>query len=267
MSIYDERLTYPLQEIFSYLSCIDLFHLSNVSWKIYYYIEHFSEVNCLKLFLEKKLFQFFNRPPLLTKDDSIRMKLKKKNYTYKWLFTMWCKYKRVHRIPVRSVWFAHAGQPEYVPIYYDRAIKRYIIEIKSLIWLDLTYRFANVTQGHYRATLRMEVNNVSLARHNAPGRIKIYWQDTNGYHENHAEVKWHHWSNLRDSLKRSKFVKLKGAVLTNYDNETGWFDFCLQDFELTSTVDVYFAFNDVGLKSGMRWDYLELKPTNWSTIE
>ena len=263
--IYDPRLYDPFQELCRYLCVRDLSTLACVSRKFYSDIEDFCEKICLRLRLKIEINNLLHRQPLLERDNTIRNKLIGSEYTYRWLFSIWNKFKRVRRRSIRYIWFAQAGNPKHIPIYFDRKLQRDIVEIKSVCWLHLTHMFSSVTPGHYRAALRMEVNDVSAGHHVAPGKIIVHWEDAGALHERKAEIMWNHWSLLRDSLKKTKCVNSNGAVLTNYDSDTGWFDFCLQDFKLTTTTDVHFEFNDIGWKSGMRWDYLELKSIDWDT--
>lgn len=106
----------------------------------------------------------------------------------------------------------------------------------------------------------------------APVKIRLYWEDTNGYQERITTVKSYEWRSLRNSLKRlnkGNSIKLRNdASLTNYDSRNGWFDFCVADFELDNECDVIFEFSDViddWWKAGMRCDYVEIRPLDWDT--
>ena len=264
--IYDPRLYDPMQCVYGYLCVETLSMLSRVSRKLYRDMENYCKITCLRLSLDAEVNTLLNRQPILNQDNAVRNKLQETKYSSRWLFSTWKKFNRVYRMSVRCIWFPHAGDNAYIPIYYDDELQREIVEIKNVCWLHLQHRFSAVRFGSYRAVLRMEINNVAWGRHEEPAKIRVYWEDTDGLHEKRTEIKWDRWPLLLNSLANSKCVSSNGASLSNYDSDTGWFDFCLQDFNLTSTTDVHFEFNDIAndwWKSGMRWDYLELIPLDW----
>jgi len=136
------------------------------------------------------------------------------------------------------------------------------VMFSTVVWLQFIRTFNKVVPGEYLAVLRM-------CNHDAPVKMRLYWEDSQGYHERVIEVKSYNWRNLGSKLRhrKGKPVRLKGdAFVSNYDYRYGWFDFCFANFQLFDVSDVTFEYSDVcedWWKGGMQCDYAELRPVNW----
>lgn len=262
--LYDQRLYDPLQRVYSYLSVHDLATLSQVSRRLYRDILNYYESTSLRLSLKMEVNKVLNRQPLLIRDEVVRNTFEECQYSYRWLYLTWKRYKEIRRVLIRDIDFPKKGNEDFFPIYFDNNLGREIVEVNNVRALHLGYTFEDVQSGNYQVSLRMEINAISWGRHEAPARIRIHWDDSEDICEIKTEIKWDRWSFLRNHLRKSKSVNSNGAFLTNFDPNTGWFDYCIQNVEIKETSDVNFEFNDVEndmWKSGMRWDYLELSPT------
>ena len=130
----------------------------------------------------------------------------------------------------------------------------------------------------------MSVVDVSWMDHYASATIKIFWNDTKGEGERRTEIKAHEWKEICDrvkTLEEGTYISLRGASLCDYDPQTGWFDLYLEEFTVSGDAggdddthiadtdggtDVTFEFKDIlnfWWVSGMRWDYVELRPMDW----
>ena len=263
--IYDQRLHDPWQNVFIYLSVKDLFVLASVSRSFYHNIENYCQIICKKLSLESCVLGYFKYQLVLKQDTLVEHKLHGEHYKYRWLYVTWRRLRRVHRKSITKFAMDNLGNPTYIIRKYDNVVKREIVMFTSVIWLQFTHKFADILPGKYRAIMRMSNDK-------APVKIRIYWEDSNGYHEKITEVRSYQWQGLRNRirrLKRGKSIKLKGdACVTNYDSRNGWFDFCVADFKLHEVSNVVLEFSDIiddWWKAGMRCDYAELRPIDWIT--
>ena len=263
-NICDPRLYHPLQRIYTYLDISDLKTLSCVSRRFHSDIEHAYKTICLRLSLKENVEHLLYRPPLLRRDNEIRRLFNRVDYSYKWLYAIWRKYKRIYRKPIKDINFHLKGRESNIPILYDDYLGRDVVVIRQICWLHLEHVFINVVPGNYRACIRMEVNYVTWGCHANPAIFRVYWYDVDGYREKRAEVKSQLWRSVRSHLIESNTVRLDGAILLNYDDGTGWFDFTLEDITVSTTTDVCVEFKDTEnnwWKEGMRWDYLEMVPS------
>lgn len=267
VSINDQRLRYPFhQRVYVSLSVKELFSLAASSKTFQRDVEEFCEGICNRLKLVEKVCTLLNRQPALREDDALRERFRRGRFTHRWLFSVWRRFRSLFRQSISNIWFAQAGHPKYIPIYYDKQLYRDVVELKSVCWLQLRYVFRHVEPGCYRATIRMEVNHVSSTHHVAPGMIGVHWSDEAGYHQRVCRVKWNQWKLLREQLGVSEglVASHEGGILSDLEVDTGWFNFSLEGIEVASLCDVTFEFNDAGWKSGMRWDYLQLKCLDWN---
>lgn len=92
------------------------------------------------------------------------------------------------------------------------------------------------------------------------------WEDMDGFHEIATEMDSERFQKLRSSLaerlkSRRDVIKLGNASVTDYVANGDWFNFSLGPFYVASTCDVKFGLKDCNgsWKSGMKWDYIELK--------
>jgi len=263
--ICDQRLDDPLKRVFYYLSVKDLFMLASVSRKLYTDIECYCKETCIRLTLESVVLTLLKQQ--LKHEIEFHLEFKAANYRYKWLFMIWVKLKGVHRKSVTQYHLSNLANPSYITKKYDNFLQRHILELTNVRLLHCTLTFCSISPGNYRAALRMNINNILWPDHDAPATIITRWEDSCGFHENKIKVKTNEWGRFCDDLRKGNSIRVNGAWLTNYDTCHGWFDFCLDDFNLLECSEVTFEFKDIvncRWKSGIRWDYVELKQIDWN---
>ena len=267
--IYDQRLYDPFQHVFIYLSVNDLFAVASVSRKFYNYVESYCKETCKRLALENAVEKLFEEE--IKQGSEFHVEFKEANYKYKWLFTTWMKTRRVHRKSITAHNVRNFRNPFYMVRRYDNQLQRHIVELTNMRWLYFTHTFYSISPGNYRAVLRMNIKAIIPGR-GAPATIKLRWVGSDGFHEKRTEINSCRLGSLCDDLKilkKEEVINMNGASLTNYDACHGWFDFCLEDIYFVEYSDVTFEFKDTvdsQFKCGMRWDYVELKQTDWNTI-
>ena len=271
MSFMDNpQLSDPLQRVFFYLGLKDLYMLACVSQKFNDDIETYCKMMCIRFALENQLVTFVGQQ-LMIKDDEITLesKLKEGKYSFKWLFAVYTKFSRLRRISVSKCAVCWLGDERYIIINYNADLKREIVNLKTVCWLDIKKTFSNVKPGSYKVGMRMDIENGSWPGYNETGtKIFVQWEDSDGSHERKVQLTETKWKQLRTALKKLKngnSIKVNEVCLTNHDSRNGWFDFALQEFTTVSDCDVNFVLSDCNgrWKSGIRWDYIELKPIDW----
>jgi len=259
--ITDQRLRDPWRRVLDYLQIKDLYALSQVCRTFYFDVESYYHGLCNKIPVKENLLSIYESQPALKQDKIDVLKIKHDCYSYKWLFCKWWWKRRLHRKSVATFNMDNLGNTSFITRKFDENIHREVVVFNSVVWLQFINKFRSVLPGEYTAVLRM-------CNHDAPVKIRLYWEDSTGYHEKVREIKSYTWRNLQNRLRhcRGEPVRLKeDAFVSNYDYRYGWFDFCIAKFHLSDISNVTFEYSDVcddWWKGGMQCDYVELRPVN-----
>lgn len=262
-SIYQHQLYEPLHDIFSYLNVRDLASLARVSRRLYKYVELHYEMTCKRKCILRAVTSYLKGTPASEAELTIKETIIRGEYSYRWLYTTWKRVNRIYRKSLTNIWFPQEN------LTVARQSPRRVHKCERLVvhHTPLTHhQFSNVLPGTYRAAIRIKVNNMMRNMQSEPALINTIWRDSYRCYEKTTQIKWDRWRCLRDYLKQSRIVSINGAILTNFNSSTGWFDFCFEQFVIREITNVTFEFRDLEntwLKSGMRWNYLELKPIDW----
>jgi len=188
-------------------------------------------------------------------------------YSHRWLYTQIVKFKTYKQSVAKVTSFAHLGKLENIVRCWDEQLKRNVVILKKIVWLHFFHKFIGVLPGRYQVILRMAVNSVNFSTNKEPATIGVAWQEKNRSNEVKAEILYHQWLQLQQSFRRKikgKVVRLKGAKTRHFDAKTDFFDFYLiKTICISEKCDVTFEYKDIdnpGFKTGMKWDYIELRP-------
>jgi len=215
---------------------------------------------------------------------------KRKKYYQHWSTRISCS-------DINLVGFPHRNNPSYVPVEWHEKLKRDVVRVKSVCWLQVNTTFRNLKPGQYQVSLRIQIlesfqwphahdehtfitaqvkeNDVDTGRISKVVLNQTWWRQV-------AENKSPSYTDA-DLLLHSHTMGATGRPIVEFDscstrnntfraflrhlyvddyNLSGWFTLSLPPVTLNRPGEVWFELKDTECpwwKSGLIFDFVEIR--------
>ena len=253
-----------MQWTFYYLNVKDLSSLACTSkylsdlvcmhWKYY----------CIKYNMKSIVNVFFDNQIVLKEEEMLRDIFVSGHYSWRWLYIHGVQFGKIKRKLVATIYYNHyidRGNPEYIFERYDDTLKRNIVVVKALNWLDLNHTFQDVSPGQYKMILRIKLNDVYWSGDANDGAtlISCTWECNGEPHTVVGKIGPEQWN----QMELDPYQTLDNCWVSDVDAYDGWFSVCIGPLIITKTCNFGISFRD-GVKACRKheifWDYFELRP-------
>ena len=263
-SILESLLYDQMQWTFYYLSVKDLSSLACTSKYMSDLVCMHWNYYCVKYNMKSIVNLFFDNQLVLKEEELVRDIFVSGRYSWRWLYIHGVQFGKIRRKLVATIDyynFIHKGNPEYIFERYDHTLKRNIVVLKNVCWLDLNHTFQDVSRGQYKMILRIKLNDVYWpgGANDEPTKIACTWECNGEPHTVVGKIGPDQWN----QMERDPYKSLDNCWVSDVDEDDGWFSVCMGPLIITKTCNVWISFRDVvnmWWKSGILWDYLELRP-------
>ena len=252
-----------LQCILTYLPITDAAALACTSKNMNELLILYWDHQCQKYSYKETLQTFFNHQVILAEEKKLLEIFQNGDYSSHWLCRYGSTLGLTHRKLVADVdSFPHRGNEEYIPIVYDKILKRNITVLRDVCWLFMEHTFKCVLPNVYIVLLRIRLEKLRWPSDVDPTHILVKWSDSDGAtNELMVTVTAHEWRKLGNDKMKNMFIE--GCSTVDHDMSRGWFSLKFGPITVKNECDVYFAFKDIintWWKRGMSWDYVEIRP-------
>lgn len=247
----------------------DIFAWSALSTFYHTDIESYCKCTCQRLKLTKQVQTFYEH---LRNTSNFEHDFESVEYSYKWLYMTWVKLNSIFRVFITRSHIRELESPCYILRQFDRDLDRYVVELKNVNKVHVVVEFPRVPAGTYNIKLRMNSDSIFWPNDdNVLTQMRVAWQNDGDVDENENEkyALINDWVALRGMLTDAKSHQpIKGLRFHTCDVNSGWMDLSLDNFTKKRSGGVMFELKDlenVYWKSGIVFDYVELKRIDWSS--
>jgi len=180
--------------------------------------------------------------------------------------------KTVYRVSVveEKVGFPHRGNDSYVVTMWDANLRREVVWVKSVCWLQVNYTYENVVPGVYAVAMVIKIGERFTWPHRAGEMTEwiVRWPEKKVGGERHIMVSRDWWRCLEKgqtpSTEISQGLRVEWEEVKNW-RKTGYIKVEMPEIIVEEKGNIEFDFKDVQCpwwKSDLLIDFIELRKLN-----